>query len=100
LNLQPAFPLVVFNGARAAEAPALLKRPPSPENDSSKQRLKKPLISQNDIQVSTETQQETRDDTPADTKKVERSERRQYQAVKNSIGSFEEETGDAESDAH
>jgi hypothetical protein len=82
-------------------APALLKHPPpSPEKDSSKQRFKKPLISQNVIQASTETQQETRDDTPADTKRVRRSEWRQYQAVKNSIGSYEEETGDAALDAH
>src|SRR5271156_6821086 len=42
----------------------------------------------------------THEDTAADTKRVERSERRQYRAVKKSIGSYEEETGDAELDTH
>jgi hypothetical protein len=74
------------------------KRPPSPDMDFPSQRSKTD-ISQTVAQVYTEPPLENRTDTSADPRN-KRSEPRKYPEVTTSIGSFLEETGDAESDAH
>ena len=93
-------------------------RPPSPDREFPSQRSRTD-ISQTVAQVYTDPPLENGPDTSADPrikrseprmypeddtlahiKRVARGDRRQYRAVKNSIGSYEEETGDAALDAH
>jgi hypothetical protein len=78
---------------------SLKRPPPSPEKDSPSQRSKTHIL-QIFTPAYAEPLLEIGPDTWADPIRKKRSERREYPAEKTCIGSFIEETGDAESDAH